>query len=118
MFNFWADSDNGSTLVLHIGSWGSIPHRSTKIYPARLLARSIPFQGIGTGSIPVQDAKVYIPLVLTAARQSPKLLVGVQIPRGMPFLSLIGLAAMPPCLERGNRRFESFMGDHFYSRIV
>ena len=26
-------------------------------------------------------------------------------------LSLIGLAAMPPCLERGNRRFESFMGD-------
>ena len=82
-----------------------------KIYPARLLARSIPFQGIGTGSIPVQDAKVYIPLVLTAARQSPKLLVGVRIPRGMPFLSLIGLAAMPPCLERGNRRFESFMGD-------
>lgn len=26
----WADSDNGSTPALHAGSWGSIPHRSTK----------------------------------------------------------------------------------------
>ena len=60
-----------------------------KIYPARLLARSIPFQGIGTGSIPVQDAKVYIPLVLTAARQSPKLLVGVQISQGTPILGCV-----------------------------
>ena len=36
---------------------------------------------------------------------------GDRYPLGPPSLSLIGLAAMPPCLERGNRRFESFMGD-------
>jgi len=30
------------------------------LYPARLLARSTPFQGVGTGSIPVQDTKFYL----------------------------------------------------------
>lgn len=33
-----------------------------------------------------------------------------------PILSLIRLAAKPPCLERGDRRFESFMGDQCFMR--
>ena len=32
------------------------PQAGSNLYPARLLARSTPFQGVGTGSIPVQDA--------------------------------------------------------------
>jgi hypothetical protein len=32
---------------------------------------------------------IYISVVLTAARQSPKLLVGVQIPPGMPILGCV-----------------------------
>ena len=36
------------------------------------------------GSIPILQPK-YIPLVLAAARESPKLQGGVQIPGGMPF---------------------------------
>ena len=50
---------------------------------------------------------------VTVAQRPPNPLDGVQFPGGSPILSLIGLAAMPPCLERGNRRFESFMGDQF-----
>ena len=56
----------------------------------------------------------YVSVVLTAARQSPKLLVGVQIPPGTPSLSRIRLAAMPPGLGPGFRRFESFMRDQSY----
>ena len=51
------------------------------------------------------------------ALQSPKLTVGVRVPGGMPSLSRIRLAAMPPGLGPGFRRFESFMRDQFYTAL-
>lgn len=36
--NLWADSDNGSTSVLHSESWGSIPHLSTKYLGEMIMA--------------------------------------------------------------------------------
>ena len=41
---------NNNLIVTEISS-----HSPPYLYPARLLARSTPFQGVGTGSKPVQD---------------------------------------------------------------
>ena len=45
--------------IIKWGGWQVVRfyHASPNLYPARLLARSSPFQGEGTGSIPVQDTK-------------------------------------------------------------
>ena len=45
--------------IIKWGGWQVVRfyHASPILYPARLLARSSPFQGEGTGSIPVQDTK-------------------------------------------------------------
>ena len=59
---------------------------------------------------------LYIASVMVAL-QSPKLTVGVRVPGGMPILSRIRLAAMPPGLGPGFRRFESFMRDQFYTAL-
>ena len=55
----------------------------------------------------------YIPLVLAAARVSPKHQGGVQIPGGMPLTGCMSVGRRPH-LGCGGRRFKSCHSDHFY----
>ena len=65
---------------------GSIPASQTNLYPARLLARSTPFQGVGTGSIPVQDAKFNAVVVLWEGTGLSIQLRRVRFPSTAPIL--------------------------------